>query len=86
MQEAKKGGSLFCYGSGAELFDVYNGAKSARSLNPMDVNKRTRRDGWMDGWVEEGGGLRLAEGEFLVGTHTSSNMLPRQLIKSGTPS
>ncbi len=38
----------------------------------------------MDGWVD-GGGLRLAEGEFLVGTHTSSNMLPRQLIKSGTP-
>ena len=58
-----------------ELFDVYNGAKVRAHTTRMDVNKREIDEGW--------------QGEFLVDTHThthtSSNMLPRQLIKSGTP-
>lgn len=54
------------------------GAKSA--LTHMDRNQTS------GGSRMKRGPYRLTEGEFLVGTHTSSNILPifSQLIKSGT--
>ena len=67
------------------LMSIMGPSLRARWIRWMWIRELDGMDGWMGGW-RKGGGLRLAEGEFLVGTHTSSNMLPRQLIKSGTPS